>query len=287
MDHRDKDSSSKIDHVLAEVLAKQERGERIDLQGLLAEHKDIAESLRSYFENSQLFSAMLRAQEPNGTDTSGEVADRATEIEVGHPQSEWTRTDGFQADLREVANESEQMPIGAVRFGSMFGRYRIECLLGDGGMGAVYLAHDTLLNRPVALKTPKFSGQNAARLVKRFRREAQAAAKLHHRNICPVHDVGRCEGMDYLTMAYIEGKPLSAYISSRRPLGQQQVALIIRRLALGLQAAHEAGVVHRDLKPSKYRFCGDSKLHQRRPFDRVALCKGRLRDPSLDEPRRG
>lgn len=131
-----------------------------------------------------------------------------------------------------------------------FGRYRIEKLLGEGAMGAVYLAHDTQLDRKVALKTPKFNSDNAIRLGKRFRREAQSAATLHHRNICPVYDVGQIDGFDYLTMGYIEGKTLSAYVNPEKPLAQRQIALVIRKLALALQAAHDAGVVHRDLKPS-------------------------------------
>ena len=131
-----------------------------------------------------------------------------------------------------------------------FGRYRIEKLLGEGAMGAVYLAHDSQLDRKVALKTPKFNSDNATRLGKRFRREAQSAATLHHRNICPVYDVGQIDGFDYLTMGYIEGKTLSAYVNPEKPLAQRQIALVIRKLALALQAAHDAGVVHRDLKPS-------------------------------------
>src|SRR5262245_24099124 len=82
-----------------------------------------------------------------------------------------------------------------------FGRYRIERKLGQGGMGAVYLAHDTELDRPVALKVPRF-GTGDADSIERFRREARAAATLQHPNLCPVHDVGEIDGRHYLTMAY-------------------------------------------------------------------------------------
>lgn len=132
----------------------------------------------------------------------------------------------------------------------MFGRYRIEKPLGEGGMGAVYLAHDLLLDRKVALKIPKFKGENREQLSKRFRREAQSAAKLNHRNICPLYDVGSENGIDYLTMAYIEGKPLSDYVNPSKPLPQRQVALVVRKLAGAVKVAHAVGIIHRDLKPS-------------------------------------
>jgi serine/threonine protein kinase/WD40 repeat protein len=131
-----------------------------------------------------------------------------------------------------------------------FGRYRIEKCLGRGGMGAVYLAHDTQLDRRVALKVPRFSDVDNPRVLERFYREARAAATLSHPNICPVYDVGAVDGVPYLTMAYIEGKPLSAFIRRGRPLPPAQAAAVVRKIALALQEAHAHGVIHRDLKPS-------------------------------------
>src|SRR6476469_5818085 len=87
-----------------------------------------------------------------------------------------------------------------------FGRYILLKLLGKGGMGAVYLAHDGQLDRVVALKMPHFDGPDRYQLHDRFLREAQVAATLHHPNLCPVYDVGEVEGTLYLTMAYLEGK---------------------------------------------------------------------------------
>jgi hypothetical protein len=97
---------------------------------------------------------------------------------------------------------------------AQFGRYRHKKLLGKGGMGSVYLAHDSQLDRHVALKIPRF-GPDEAGMRERFLREARAAATLHHPNLCPVFDVGDLDGVLYLTMAYIEGEPLSA----RQPSG--------------------------------------------------------------------
>ncbi len=131
-----------------------------------------------------------------------------------------------------------------------FGRYRILRKLGEGGMGIVYLAHDTELDRQVALKVPKLNGGRDNPLIERFYREARAAANLRHANICPVHDVGEVDGTRYICMAYIEGRPLSAYVRRDGAQPARQVALVVRKLAIALQEAHSHGVIHRDLKPA-------------------------------------
>ncbi len=131
-----------------------------------------------------------------------------------------------------------------------FGRYRILKQLGKGGMGSVYLAHDTELDRKVALKVPHFTEAEGKNVRDRFYREARSAATLHHANICPVYDVGEMDGTLYLTMAYIEGESLSRFVDPNKPLTQRQVATLVRKLALALQEAHSRGVIHRDLKPS-------------------------------------
>jgi hypothetical protein len=130
-----------------------------------------------------------------------------------------------------------------------FGRYRIVRQLGRGGMGTVYLAHDTQLDRPVALKVPHFMADDATAL-ERFYREARVAATLDHPHLCPIHDVGQHEGIHYLTMPYIEGKPLSESIAAGTPAVERHVAALVRQLALALEEAHRRGIIHRDLKPS-------------------------------------
>src|SRR5215207_346988 len=90
-----------------------------------------------------------------------------------------------------------------------FGPFRIVGKLGAGGMGDVYLAHDTRLGRAVALKIPRFDPATDAQMISRFHREARIAAQLPaHPHLCPVYEAGRSEGVDYLSMAYIEGAPL-------------------------------------------------------------------------------
>ncbi len=130
-----------------------------------------------------------------------------------------------------------------------FGRYRIIKRLGQGGMGSVYLAQDTHLERPVALKVPDFGHHEGPEARRRFLEEARTAATLDHPYLCPVYDAGEIDGQLYLTMAYIEGQSLAA-LSGEEGWPQRQVAALVGKLAVALQQAHTQKVVHRDLKPA-------------------------------------
>src|SRR5580698_5078880 len=101
--------------------------------------------------------------------------------------------------------------ISAPRLPEQFGRYRIVKVVGEGGMGAVYLARDTQLDRDVALKVPQFAEGDASSLLDRFYQEARAAATVQHPNICPIYDVGAIDGIHYLSMAFIDGIPLEKW----------------------------------------------------------------------------
>lgn len=131
-----------------------------------------------------------------------------------------------------------------------FGRYEIERTLGEGGMGAVYLAHDSQLDRKVALKTPKFSNDSDPTMMQRFYREARSAATLQHPNICPVYDVGEIDGTHYISMAYIEGRPLSDLVSADKQPPITTLLKVVRKIAIALHEAHGQGLIHRDLKPA-------------------------------------
>ena len=136
--------------------------------------------------------------------------------------------------------------------GAIFGRrYEILRPLGRGGMGVVYLARDAELGRDVALKIPQMAmdGGDRSELFRRFIHEARAAARFDHPNICPVYDVGQVDGVYYLTMAYIEGRPLTSLLGNG-PLPESRAAEVVITLARALGEAHEHGIVHRDLKPS-------------------------------------
>jgi serine/threonine protein kinase/Tfp pilus assembly protein PilF len=131
-----------------------------------------------------------------------------------------------------------------------FGRYELRELLGEGGMGSVYLAHDTQLDRPVALKLPRFGREERPHARERFLREARAAAGLRHPNICPVYDAGEIGEALYLSMAYVAGEPLSRRLVREGRLPAWEAAALVRSVALAMDEAHRHGVVHRDLKPS-------------------------------------
>lgn len=108
---------------------------------------------------------------------------------------------------------------------------------------------DTQLSRQVAIKVPSFGGEQSEELLQRFYREARSAATLRNPHICPVYDVGEIDGQHYISMAYIDGHPLSDVIKANGPQPERHVLLLVRKLALALQEAHNQGVIHRDLKP--------------------------------------
>ncbi len=128
--------------------------------------------------------------------------------------------------------------------------YRVLKLLGKGGMGAVYLAHDPQLDRQVALKVmlPAAASKPAAR--ERFLREARLAARIEHDHIVPIHQVGQHEGLPYLAMPVLKGCSLGDLLQQRGQLSFAQVVRLVRQIAAGLAAAHEQGLVHRDIKPA-------------------------------------
>jgi serine/threonine protein kinase len=131
-----------------------------------------------------------------------------------------------------------------------FGRYRIIKSLSGGSMGKVYLAEDTALGRPVAVKTLRFDPRTNPELLIRFLREARALAQFAHPNICPVYDVGETDGVPYLTMPYVDGQSLAERLRGGLSLSQHQAAGLVRTLAAAMAEAHASGIIHRDLKPS-------------------------------------
>ncbi|MBC8352145.1 MAG: serine/threonine protein kinase [Planctomycetes bacterium] len=130
------------------------------------------------------------------------------------------------------------------------GRYEIERLIGAGGMGVVFKGFDSELNRPVAIKVlaPHLAGSGAAR--KRFAREARAAAAIVHEHVVAIHNVESESELPFLVMQYVPGESLQGRIDREGPLDVCEVLRIARQTASGLAAAHEQGLVHRDVKPS-------------------------------------
>src|SRR5713101_2630141 len=136
----------------------------------------------------------------------------------------------------------------AMSSGQRLGPYEILSAIGAGGMGEVYRARDTRLNRIVAIKVLQGHLADKPELRERFEREARTIASLNHPHICVLHDIGRQDGIDYLVMEYLEGETLARRLV-KGPLPLEQVLQSAIEIADALDKAHRKGVTHRDLKP--------------------------------------
>lgn len=146
----------------------------------------------------------------------------------------------------------------ATLIGSHIGPYLIEEEIARGGMGVVYRARQTGLQRPVALKLIS-SGVLAGREERRrFRTEAEAAAGLHHPGIIPIHEIGSWQGYEYFSMTLVEGPTLQKYVEDAR-FDDEETARLVRDIAGALEYAHRAGIVHRDLKPDNILISPDGR----------------------------
>ncbi len=132
--------------------------------------------------------------------------------------------------------------------GTKLGPYEIQSPLGSGGMGEVYRARDTRLDRTVAVKILPSHLSNNPEAKQRFDREARAISSLNHPNICTLYDVGHQDGIDFLVMEFLEGETLAARLT-KGPLPPEQILRYGVEICEGLERAHKSGVVHRDLKP--------------------------------------
>jgi serine/threonine protein kinase len=143
----------------------------------------------------------------------------------------------------------------------VFGRYRLLSLIGEGGMGKVYRAHDTTIDRDVAIKLlpPDLGADPAYR--ERFRREAHTAARLTEPHIIPIYDTGDVDGRLYLVMPIIEGTDVEGLLVRDGPMDPDRAVHIIEQLAAALGAAHAAGLVHRDVKPSNALVTGQDFVY--------------------------
>src|SRR5262245_22813085 len=149
--------------------------------------------------------------------------------------------------------------MGAIGVGSQLGAYEITALIGEGGMGRVFRAHDTRLKRDVAIKALAIDVALDADRTARFRREAEALAALSHPRIAGIHDLVDSEGSQYLVLELVEGETLADHIA-RGPFPPADAFRIAIEIAQALEAAHERGIVHRDLKPANVKIAPDGRV---------------------------
>ncbi|MEO1527115.1 MAG: WD40 repeat domain-containing serine/threonine protein kinase [Planctomycetota bacterium] len=209
--------SPEFNAILAEILRSEEAGEPRNVEQWCEQHPAYAESIREFFDE----------REELGLSRVFNALDLPTVL----PETEPTQT------LR---------PSEVVRY---FGDYEIEDEIARGGMGVVYRARQVSLNRTVALKMILAGELATEDLVTRFRKEAEAAARLDHSGIVPIHEIGQHNDQHYFSMAYVDGSSLADRIASG-PLPPIEAAELVASVADALQHAHDNGVIHRDLKPA-------------------------------------
>src|SRR5688572_20773154 len=175
-------------------------------------------------------------------------------------RSSWTRDGAMPQSPKELADaliqqgmlthfQAEKLIAGRWRGFLISEKYRLLERLGAGGMGAVYLCEHILMGRKVALKIlPVQQAEDPASLA-RFYREARAVARLDHPNIVRAHDIDHDDKLHFLVLEFVDGCNLHDFIRRNGTISPERAAHYIRQAALGLQHAHEAGLVHRDIKP--------------------------------------
>ena len=223
-DFSNNNQDSVIEKALKKFVDEYLRGEQPDIEEFIRQYPDCEDLLRQRIQNllkiNTLFDTLVQIDESD-----------------------------FDATLA-----------GSELVGRKIGSFEIEEIIGRGGMGVVYLAHDTKLDRYVAIKSipAKLADDSTARM--RFKREAKLLASLNHPNIGAIHDIiEQDEGAGYLVLEYVPGETLAERIA-RKPLELEDVFSITQQIAEAVSAAHEKGVVHRDLKPSNIKITPEGKV---------------------------
>jgi serine/threonine-protein kinase len=217
----------RLHEVLLAYTEAEERGETPDQAKWLAHHPEFATELRQYFANRErmrVLAGPLRAVQPDSLPTMPPH---------GEPAS---------TDLDFVVTDAVQ------QFPRRFAEYDLLGNLGRGGMGVVYKARDRRLNRIVALKLILAGTHAGTDALERFRREAEAVARLNHPNIVQVYEVGEEAGQPYITLEYLAGGNLAERIGNK-PQAPRWAAGLIATLAEAISEVHQSALVHRDLKP--------------------------------------
>jgi serine/threonine protein kinase/formylglycine-generating enzyme required for sulfatase activity/dienelactone hydrolase len=193
----------------------------------------------------------------------------------------------FDSLVQADESDFEDTASGEELVGRKVGSFEIVEMIGRGGMGVVYLAHDTKLDRSVAVKSMPAELQASSSAQARFKREAKLLASLNHPNIAAIHDIiEQDESAGYLILEYVPGETLAQRIA-REPLNLEQALSIGRQVAEAVSAAHENGVIHRDLKPGNIKITPEGKV---KVLDfglaKASAREGKSADPTVTQPGR-
>lgn len=189
----------------------------------------------------------------------------------------------FDRDVTTCPDDGEETVLTMPIERTLDGKYRLERLIGRGGMVAVYLAHDARLNRRVAIKVIKGSAFHSSSARRRFGREAQACAQLTHPRVISVFDYSASEHQAaYLVMEYVEGSSWRAELKELGAFTPTAAADLLEQICDGMEAAHQAGILHRDLKPDNFLIFGTPPRLQVKVLD-FGLAK--IRDAGVDDPK--
>jgi eukaryotic-like serine/threonine-protein kinase len=210
----------RVDSAIAEYLQAAEAGRTPDREAFLRSHPDLAEELTEFLDDREHFE---------------KLASRITD--TSEPPRELSATQ----PIKPSAHQAGELP-------QRVGDYELVEEIARGGMGVVYRAEQVSLRRPVAVKMI-LAGQLASTTdVARFRGEAEAAARLDHPNIVPIHEVGEHEGQPFFSMRFVDGGDLTGHLAEYQK-SPRAAANLIAVLADAIHHAHQRGILHRDLKP--------------------------------------
>ncbi len=253
----------RLDEVIGEFLVAVDSGQNPDPREWLARHPELQPELAEFFADRERLDNLVHAPRPARPDhlvasigsTAGDQSTTMASSSV--PAGAGTEPTKALTPVRDDV-ESEAMPPGArIRY---FGDYEMLKVLGEGGMGIVYKAHQLSLNRPVALKMIKSARFASADDVRRFQNEAEAVARLDHPNIVPIFEVGQYEDQHYFSMKLVHGqgldKRLRDFIADTR-----RAAELIALTARAIHHAHRRGILHRDLKPANVLVDAEGQPH--------------------------
>lgn len=234
-------SEERLNAVLLDYIQRTEQGVEVDREAFIAEHDEFADALREFFADQAQFDEMAAPLAP--------LNDSANDKSGVHLESTVVSPD------RKPNDESEPLQRIRVKY---FGDYELLEEIARGGMGIVYKAKQSTLKRVVALKMI-LAGQLAGdEDIKRFRTEAEAAARLDHPNIVPIFEIGEHEEQHYFSMAYVDGQNLARRIS-QGPLPIAEAVELMKKVSQAVGYAHVEGVVHRDLRPANVLIDADGE----------------------------